>query len=240
MGKAMYGFVRFLKPFVRLILPAKIMGQKKFEDKKTIFVINHNSAWDPIAMTAYFKNHIKFMYKAEFRKNGFLSGVFDAMDFVPVARGDADLGAIKKSLSILNNDGILGIFPEGTRCPDIENLKSFHTGAALLALKTRAPVRFFYIWDKCKAFRKNYIAVGDEITLDEFYGRKINKELLDEVSSVLWNKLNGLKQDTEKYMASIGKKRRKPNKKEKAKLEKYLALRGGKTPENGRETAVEE
>lgn len=222
MGKAMYGLVRFLKPFVRPFFPVKVFGPRKFEEKRTIFVMNHNSAWDPVVWTAYIKNRLRFMYKGEFRINKFLTSIFDALEFVPVSRGDADLAAIKKSLHILNNEGILAMFPEGTRGPETGVIRPLHTGAALLALKSRSPIRFFYSWDKYKPFHKNYIVVGEEITLEEYYGKKITKELLEEASFLLWEKLEALRRDTDEFLAKQGKKRRKYTKKEQAKLENFL------------------
>lgn len=221
MGNALYGLVRFLKPFVRPFFPVKVIGPRKFEDKKTIFVMNHNSGWDPVMWTSYCRNRIHFMYKAEFQKNGFLRAVFDSLDFVPVSRGDIDLAAIRKSLEILNGGGILGIFPEGTRNPDVENFKHFHTGAALLALKTKAPIRLFYIWDKFRVFHKNYIIVGEEYTLEKYYGRKITKDLLEEISREMSEKMNELRKSVDKYMAEKGVKRRKLTKKEIIKLENF-------------------
>jgi len=220
-GKALYGFVKIIKPLIRPFYPVTVFGPRKFEDKKTIFVMNHNSGWDPIVWSAYCKNRIHFMYKAEFRKSKFLRSVFDALEFVPVSRGDVDLAAIKKSLEILNGNQILGIFPEGTRSPDVENFKPFHTGTALLALKTKAPIRLFYIWDKLKAFHRNYIVVGEEYTLEKYYDRKITKDLLEEVSRDLCDKLVELKTSADKYIALKGKKRRKLTKKEQIKLDNF-------------------
>lgn len=221
MCKNLYGFAKLLKPLIRPFYPVTVFGPKKFEDKKTIFVMNHNSGWDPVVWSAYCKNQIHFMYKAEFRKNGFLRSVFNSLEYVPVSRGDVDLAAIKKSLEILNGEKILGIFPEGTRSPDPENFKPFHTGTALLALKTKAPIRLFYIWDKLKMFHRNYIVVGEEYTLEKYYDRKITKDLLEEISRDLCEKLVELKTSTDKYIASKGKKRRKLTKKEQKKLDNF-------------------
>ena len=67
-----YGFIKFLGGWaVRLFNPVKIYGAKKFENKKSIFVMNHVSNMDSVVFAAYFKNEFRFVYKAEFDENLF-------------------------------------------------------------------------------------------------------------------------------------------------------------------------
>lgn len=57
---------------------------------------------------------------------------------IPVARYEVDPRAIRSSLRVLRDGGVLGVFPEGTRGDG--ELRRFHHGAAYLALVTGAPV----------------------------------------------------------------------------------------------------
>ena len=57
---------------------------------------------------------------------------------IPLDRHAADPGAIRSSLRVLRDGGVVGIFPEGTRSSG--RLERFHPGAAYLALVTGAPV----------------------------------------------------------------------------------------------------
>ena len=57
---------------------------------------------------------------------------------IPLDRYGADPGAIRSSLRVVRDGGVVGIFPEGTRSTG--RLDRFHHGAAYLALVTGAPV----------------------------------------------------------------------------------------------------
>ena len=110
-----YGLIKFLGGWaVRLFNPVKIYGAKKFENKKSIFVMNHVSNMDSVVFAAYFKNEFRFVYKAEFDKKPFLRHIFHNMRLIPVKRGEVDLKATKECLSALKQNEILFIFPEGT------------------------------------------------------------------------------------------------------------------------------
>ncbi len=221
MNKFVNVLVRMVRVLVRPLFPVKVYGEKNIENKKSLIVGNHLSGWDPIILTMWTKNVLSFVYKAEFRKIAFLRWVFDGLDCVPVRRGDADLTATKSILHLLKNDKAVFLFPEGTRNPNVDCLQTFHAGAALFALKTHAPIRPFYIWDKTKACKKNYILIGDEFTLDELYDKPINHETLAQATAIIKSKVDELRIRLNAYLAGKGIKRRKLTKKEMRKLEEY-------------------
>lgn len=199
-----------LKPF----FPVKVYGNRKIPVKKSIIVANHVSGWDPIIFTLATKGITPFVYKAEFRKSAFLRWVFDGLDCVPVRRGDVDMNATKSILRLLKNDKPIAMFPEGTRNPNVDCLQEFRTGAALFALRQHAPIRPYYIWDKTKCLRRNYIIIGDEFTLEEFYDRPIDKDTLAEATAVIKKKVDELRLKLNSILAEKGVKRRKRTKKE--------------------------
>ncbi len=209
------------KQIIKFFYPVKVIGPREFEQKKSLLVGNHISGWDPVIFTAWSKTFVSFVYKAEFRKSSFLRWAFDGLDFVPVKRGEVDIGATKQILRLLKEEKIVGLFPEGTRNPNVDCLQEFKTGAALFAIKSKAPLRVFYIWDKGKVFRKNYIMVGDEFTLDEFYGKTISKDLLCEATAVIKDKMDALRIELNKILEAKGVKRRKRTRKETEKIKAY-------------------
>lgn len=222
MGKGLYRFARFLTPALKWIYPLKTFGPRKFESKNTVFVSNHTSGWDPVIWTVWCKSRIHFMYKAEFRKSKFLRSAFDHLELIPVTRGDVDLGAIKYSLELLSRGEIVGIFPEGTRNKVRDTLKDFRTGAAMLAIKSKSPVRPFYVWDKYKPFHMNYLLVGEEFTLEQFYDQPLTKQVLKEATAIIQSKVDELRIRLDKMMEEKGKKRRKLSKKEKLAAEAQI------------------
>lgn len=189
-----YGFIKFLGGWaVRLFNPVKIFGPKKFEKKKSVFIMNHTSNMDSVVFAAFFKNEFQFVYKAEFDEKPFLRHIFHNMRLIPVKRGEADLKATKDCLSALKQNEILFIFPEGTRNRSGEDLLPFKTGPAMFALKTKTPVRPFYI-QKSQKGRKRYIVVGDELELTDYYEGGLTKENLEAATEFLRGKVAELKE----------------------------------------------
>lgn len=209
------------KVMFKPIFPVKVYGPRNLPNKKCLVVGNHLSGWDPVMYTLWTKNIVSFVYKAEFKKSFFLSWVFDGLECVPVRRGEVDLSATKMILRLLENDKTICLFPEGTRNPNVDCLQKFHTGTALFALKTKAPIRPFYIWEKTKAFRKNYMIIGEEFTLEEFYDKPINKEVLAEATEIVRGKVDELRVRLNAILDKKGIKRRKRTKTETEKIKAY-------------------
>ena len=208
---------------MRPFFPVKVYGDRNVPHKKSLIVANHISGWDPIIFTLATKGIHSFVYKAEFRKNWFLRWAFDGLDLIPVKRGTVDMNSSRTIIEMLKNDKSVALFPEGTRNPNVDCLQEFRTGAALFALKTHAPIRPFYIWDKTKCFHKNYIIIGDEFTLEEFYDKPLTKETLLEATEVIKQKVDALRVQLNEILAAKNVKRRKRTKKEIAATERYNA-----------------
>lgn len=208
---------------MRPFFPVKVYGDRNVPHKKSLIVANHISGWDPIIFTLATKGIHSFVYKAEFRKSAFLRWAFDGLDLIPVKRGTVDMNSSRTIIEMLENDKSVALFPEGTRNPNVDCLQEFRTGAALFALKTHAPIRPFYIWDKTKCFHKNYIIIGDEFTLEEFYDKPLTKETLLEATEVIKQKVDALRVQLNEILAAKNVKRRKRTKKEIAATERYNA-----------------
>lgn len=205
------------KPF----FPVKVYGPRNIPNKQCLVVGNHLSGWDPIMYTLWTKHIVSFVYKASFRKSAFLRAIFDSLDCVPVRRGEVDLSATKHIIRLLENDQTVCLFPEGTRNPEVDCLQKFRTGTALFALKTHSPIRPFYIWDKTKCLRKNYMIIGEEFTLEEFYDKPINKETLAKATEVIQSKVDELRVRLNAILQEKGVKRRKRTEKEIRKTRAY-------------------
>ncbi|MCH5152954.1 MAG: 1-acyl-sn-glycerol-3-phosphate acyltransferase [Clostridiales bacterium] len=221
MNKFVVCLVKIGRSVVRPFYPTKVYGERVIPNKKCLVVGNHVSGWDPLLYTMWTKNIISFVYKAEFSKSMFLKWVFDGLEFVPVRRGEVDMNATKCILRLLKNDQAVGLFPEGTRNPNVDCLQPFHTGAALFALKTKSPIRPFYIWDKTKFLRKNYMIIGDEFTLEEFYDKPIDRKTLEAATEVIKNKVDELRNRLNEMLSARGVKRRPRTKKEIEKIKAY-------------------
>ena len=221
MNKFVVGLVKFARCVARPFYPVKVYGDRDIPNKKCLVVGNHVSGWDPLIYTMWTKNVMSFVYKAEFSKSKFLNWALSGIDCIPIRRGEVDMNASKCILRLLKNDEAVCLFPEGTRNPNVDCLQEFHTGAALFALKTRSPLRPFYIWDKTRFLRKNYMIIGDEFTLEEFYDKPIDRKTLETATEVIKNKVDELRIQLNSILSARGIKRRKRTKKEIEKIKAY-------------------
>jgi 1-acyl-sn-glycerol-3-phosphate acyltransferase len=110
-------------------------------DGPVILASNHLSFSDSIFLPLVLKRRITFVAKAEYFDDPKTAWFFRAMGQIPIRRGggSASQRALDSAMDVLDDGGLFGIYPEGTRSPD-GRLYRGHTGVARLALKSGAPV----------------------------------------------------------------------------------------------------
>jgi len=84
------------------------------------------------------KREIQFMAKAELFRLPAVAPTLRALNAFPVERGRGDREAVDEAARRLERGALLGIFPQGTSKPELQN--GWHRGAARLALKTGVPI----------------------------------------------------------------------------------------------------
>ncbi len=135
-----YQLVKGLFRFQFRIMGWKINGLENFPtDGPVIMVSNHISLWDPIVAGCSVPREVSYMAKDELFSNPILGPVIRGLKTFPVKRGQGDMSAIRNSLSILKQDKVLGLFPEGTRSKTGETQKAL-PGMVLLMEKSKAPI----------------------------------------------------------------------------------------------------
>lgn len=102
-----------------------------------ILAANHVGIVDGPMLATYAPRPVHALTKREMF-DGRLGGLLRATGQIPLDRWAADPAAIRSSLRVVRDGGVVGIFPEGTRSSG--GLDRFHHGAAYLALVTGAPV----------------------------------------------------------------------------------------------------
>ena len=103
-----------------------------------IIVANHESIWDPFVLGVATEREIHYMAKQELFRLRPLAAVLRSLNAFPVERGVGDRDAITEAERMLSRGELLGIFPQGTSKPELQN--GWHRGAARLALTTGAAV----------------------------------------------------------------------------------------------------
>lgn len=190
----------------KIIYPCKIYGKENLKKGKAVLTMNHTSNLDAVNIVLGTFEKKYFLAKKELFKNKLFGAFIKAMGGIKIDRQSADVGAIKNALKVLKNNKKLIIFPEGTRNKsDNVELGEVKSGAAMLAIKAKAPIIPVWVYNRPHAFRMTKILIGKPYELYEFYGAKITEEVLDKASEIVSQKLNQLKQQAEEKFSKKGK-----------------------------------
>jgi 1-acyl-sn-glycerol-3-phosphate acyltransferase len=131
-----------LTPVLRLVFHVKAEGMHNVPRKgPAILASNHRSFIDSVFLPLVVRRRVTFVAKAEYFESWKTAWFFRAVGMIPLKRGDGSASerALAAARGVLQNGGVLGIYPEGTRSPDGRLYKG-HTGAARLAKECHAPI----------------------------------------------------------------------------------------------------
>lgn len=178
-----YTFARGLVKLVfKLVYRVKVYGEENIPMmEKLIVCANHSNNLDPVIIGIIFPREISFMAKKELFENKFLKFVLSRMGAFPVDRNESDIKAIKNALRVLKEDGVLGIFPEGTRVEGFnpDNVKS---GTALISIKSKSRILPIYLEGNYKIFTTINVHIGEPIDFSEYYGQRLDSETYSKLS----------------------------------------------------------
>jgi cytidylate kinase len=105
---------RVLGPLWRLMYRMRVKGAENVPlTGPVVIVCNHKAMTDPFFLGINVPRQIHYMAKAELWKYPILRWAMEGYGTFPVKRGEADRGAIKRGIEILEAGAILGLFPEG-------------------------------------------------------------------------------------------------------------------------------
>ncbi len=106
-----------------------------------IVAANHISFLDSFFIPLVIPRRVTYLAKAEYWDSWKTRWFFDLVGQIPVRRHDSEKAqaALEAGRQVLGRDGLLGIYPEGTRSPD-GCLYRGKTGVARMAVDTNSPV----------------------------------------------------------------------------------------------------
>lgn len=112
-----------IKVLSHIVYSSECIGRENVPaDGKLIIACNHIGTPDPAFIVANCPRRVHFMAKSELFEKRFFAELFTRMNAFPVVRKSADRKALRYALRILENDLVLGIFPEGRRVRDSESV----------------------------------------------------------------------------------------------------------------------
>jgi 1-acyl-sn-glycerol-3-phosphate acyltransferase len=144
--RAGYAFVSWLsRTFFRIAYGVSVTGLENVpRTGKLIIASNHRSDYDPPILGGFIPRETHFFAKEELFRNPLLGKLIRYLNAFPVRRGQFDREALQMCIKILEGDGSLIFFPEGTRAPEDGFLKA-KLGLGWLICLTGASVLPVYI-----------------------------------------------------------------------------------------------
>ena len=183
----LYKLVRpLLKGLFYILFRPTIIGKENIpKNKRIILAGNHTNNLDCILLIASTKRCIHFLAKDSLYK-GIKKPIFKGMGIIPVNRKAKNKEALNIAERTLNQDKVIGIFPEGTinRTKDI--IMPFKIGAVKMASDTASEIIPFSITGKYKLFNNKLTIIFDKpykISNNELSFE--NKILMDKVSKLI-------------------------------------------------------
>ncbi|MBE0480866.1 MAG: 1-acyl-sn-glycerol-3-phosphate acyltransferase [Dehalococcoidia bacterium] len=186
-----------MKTLLTALTRWEVHGKRNVPRKGPLIVVsNHLTIVDPPLLGASIPRVVNFMAKEELYRTWFSRTVVEAYRAFPVHRGRLDRGAFREALNRLQNNLVVGMFPEGQRSSD-QKLQSPQFGAALLALRAGAPLLPVGIsgTERIKGLRfilhrpRVEVNIGPVFSLEPPDKRKLTREKLVQDSERIMGKI---------------------------------------------------
>jgi 1-acyl-sn-glycerol-3-phosphate acyltransferase len=138
-----------LKPlivlFARVLFRIEARGQHHVPATGPVLLVaNHLSMLDPALVGCVLPRHLSFLAKAELFRIPLFGRMIWRLNARPVRREGADSAALRTALRVLQDEGALLVFPEGTRGEE-GVLREAKAGAGMLAVLSGAQVVPVYV-----------------------------------------------------------------------------------------------
>ncbi len=175
-----------LKPIFCIWYNPQVIWKYNIPKKGPVVIAsNHKHIMDQCMVIISTHRPINYMAKAEYF-SGLKSFFFKMTGCICVNRNGNDQQAKQTALEVLENNGALGIFPEGTRNRTDCLLMDFKFGAASLACKSSAMVVPVAVTGDYKFRSKNLTArIGEPFSVDGMSVTEVNQELKNRISNLI-------------------------------------------------------
>lgn len=153
-----------------------------------LIVCNHVSVADPLVMMAAARpRRTAMMSKSELFKNRVVRTILLAVRAFPIRRGQADFGAIRHAVRLLESGECVVVFPEG-HVSRTGHMRRGHPGAGMFALRPGVTVIPAATWDTQLFRGPARVTFGPPIDLSgltEGPRKQRNREATDRIMTVL-------------------------------------------------------
>lgn len=155
---------KILRPIVTILFKVlyrpKIIGKENIKKiGRIILAGNHTNNFDSVLLISSTKRNIHFLAKIELFR-GIKKILFNNLGLIPVDRSKKDHNVLKKAYDYLENEKVIGIYPEGTFGKG--KILPFKIGAVKMAYETNTEIVPFAITGTYKLFSKDLKIVFDK------------------------------------------------------------------------------
>lgn len=193
----------FLKIFGKIVVPLffnlEIKGKGNFPNEGPLIIVgNHEGALEAVLMGSFTPLNVEMLAGSEFPQEKIVKVAKALYGCIPVKRMFMDKEALELSLYILQNGGVIGIFPEG----GVWNVGEMEPklGAAWLSYYSRVPILPVAFsgskgaWHKALQFKRPTLKmnVGEVMPPIDDVSEDNKKAALKEYSQNIWNVIDGL------------------------------------------------
>lgn len=177
----------FLGLLYRIAYRVKVVGIENVpEEGPAIICANHINYLDAAAVVIFNKRNVSFIAKEDLFHSKALNWLAHVFDIIPIKRGKQDMESMKRSMKLLKEGEILGIFPEGTRKGIAKNVKT-KNGAAFMAVRNGVKVVPVGIQGSFKPFSRVVLNYGKPIEFEK--QKSPDKDYLDQASEKIMEQI---------------------------------------------------
>lgn len=127
------------KTLLSLMADVEIHGKERLPKIGPVILAgNHSASLEAVMMAAYNPGLVEFIGNGDVPFDPNYAFIVKAYDLIPVNRGNLDRQGLNKALRILEQDGILGIFPEGGIWDPTQ--MQAQIGATWLSYRSQTPI----------------------------------------------------------------------------------------------------
>lgn len=198
---------------LRVVFPVKVFNKKNYFKDKAVVCCNHYKSEDVLVLASRLLwGSCNCVAKEELFESKLSAKFLSMCGAVSIKRGESDMSAYKAIMKVLKQDKQLIIFPEGTRNKaGTPEMAYFQEGAASFAIKGKAPVIPIVYHKPLKAFKRNYMWIGEPIDLSPFADLP-SHEAREKATEYLYSEMSKMKKDFDEFVLNKGWKKKNKNK----------------------------
>lgn len=139
----------------KAIYKPTVIGKRNIPaNGRIILAGNHTNYFDCLLVACATDRCVHYLAKDELMK-GPLKFIFKGLGIIPVNRRTKDRAALQTAIETLNDDKVIGIFPEGTINRTDDVIMPFKYGAVKMSRDTRSSIVPFVITGAYKPFERS-------------------------------------------------------------------------------------